>query len=314
MGRPVHVVTGATSGMGLFLASALAEGGALVVAGARRPEAADALRARVPLGRLAVLPLDLLDPASVAAFAGAVRTLPGAASGIDALVCNAGLQVPGAPVLTPDGMDETFAANVFGHVLLVGLLMPALAPGAAVVTLGSGTHDPRNRLARLFGFRGGAFASVEALATGSGMAKGSDRYAAAKLCCILYAHAMARRHEGECLRFHAFDPGLMPGTGLARERPAPVRFAWHYILPAMRALVPGVSSPEKSARALAGHLLSGWGGRPSGAYVEFTGRPAPAAALATDDARADAMMAGLGRLAAARGWSLATNGAATPAG
>lgn len=305
MGRPVHVVTGATSGMGLWLAGALAEGGALVIAGARRPEAAAALRQRVPAGQLILLPLDLLDPASVAAFAGAVRALPEAAAGIDALVCNAGLQVPGAPVLTPDGLDETFAANVFGHVLLTGLLLPALAPGAAVVTLGSGTHDPRNLLARMFGFRGGAFETVEALATGAGMAKGADRYAAAKLCCILYAHAMARRHDGERLRFHAYDPGLMPGTGLARERSAPIRFAWRYILPGLLALMPGVSSPETSARALAGLLLTGWGGRPSGAYVEFTGRPAPAASLATDDARAEAMMAGLGRLAAARGLVLA---------
>ena len=53
----------------------------------------------------------------------------------------------------------------------------------------------------------------------------------------------------------AFDPGLMPGTGLARDAGAPVRFVFTKVLPhliwLLRLLVsPNIHSPQESGAAL----------------------------------------------------------------
>lgn len=47
---------------------------------------------------------------------------------------------------------------------------------------------------------------------------------------------MARRVSPQTVRFLAFDPGLMPGTALARDRGAAEQFAWKYLLPLLRLL------------------------------------------------------------------------------
>ena len=73
-----------------------------------------------------------------------------------------------------------------------------------------------------------------------------DRYATSKLCNVLFTHAMAARVPAAAARFIAFDPGLMPGTGLARDRSAPERFGWSYVMPLLGRLVPGVSTCRNS--------------------------------------------------------------------
>ena len=49
---------------------------------------------------------------------------------------------------------------------------------------------------------------------------------------------------------NAFDPGLMPGSGLGRDYSPLQRLAWRYVLPALRVL-PGVNSTRTSGRHLA---------------------------------------------------------------
>jgi hypothetical protein len=55
---------------------------------------------------------------------------------------------------------------------------------------------------------------------------------------------------------NAFDPGLMPGTGLVREAPAPLRFANAHVLPhsipfVRRVRMPNIHTVEESGGALA---------------------------------------------------------------
>jgi len=83
------------------------------------------------------------------------------------------------------------------------------------------------------------------------MQQGLDRYATSKLCNLLFTYDMARRISPVKARFIAFDPGLMPGTGLARDRSHLERFAWQYFLPVLRWFIPGISSPKHSAKSLA---------------------------------------------------------------
>ena len=55
---------------------------------------------------------------------------------------------------------------------------------------------------------------------------------------------------GSAVTANAFNPGLMPGTGLARANQGPALWAWHHVLPVLR-LFPGVHSPAASGRCLA---------------------------------------------------------------
>lgn len=300
MTRPIYVLTGATAGMGLRIAAHLREkAGARLLIGARRPAQAADLHALVPEAE--VLSLDLASLASVAAFA-AVAASRLAEAPLAGIICNAGLQLVGPPRLTPDGVDESFAVNYLGHFALVERLLPRLAPGGVVVTIGSGTHNPADPLARLFGFRGADFPTAERVAAGmigrqdQPKRAGMDRYATGKLCAILHMLELAGRIPPDVARFYAFDPGLMPGTDLARARSAPERFAWRHLLPRLRYLVAGVSSADASAAALVERLVLGPEAYPSGAYVEFTGRLAPHDELARRADLAQALRAASLRL------------------
>jgi hypothetical protein len=72
------------------------------------------------------------------------------------------------------------------------------------------------------------------------------------LCNVLFAYELNRRlgHGADGVTVNAFDPGMMPGSGLARDYPALQRLAWRYLLPALRVL-PGVRSTRASGRCLA---------------------------------------------------------------
>ena len=69
---------------------------------------------------------------------------------------------------------------------------------------------------------------------------------------MLFTYELDRRlgHGGQGVTVNAFDPGLMPGSGLARDYPPMVRLAWRYLMPALRVL-PGVHSTGTSGRNLA---------------------------------------------------------------
>jgi len=262
----VHIITGATSGLGLVVAKRLAKKtDDLIIAGARNPAKASALKRAVPVGRLILLQLDTASPELVKSFISEVKEHLGDQK-IASLSCIAGLQILGPQKLTANGIDETFATNVMGHILLVDRLRDQLAPGAPVVTIGSGTHDPNNKLASRAGFAGADFTSVQASAIGETTrperderGRALDRYATSKLCAIYHATAAAVDPAFSDARIYCFDPGLMPGTGLARQQNAMVKFVWKRIMPMLSSFVEGVSSPERSANMLVDGLILGQG-------------------------------------------------------
>ncbi len=258
MRATTFLLTGATSGLGFETARGLArDPGRRIIAGARAPGAASALRAAVPPERLTLLELDLGSLASVRRFAAAVRQEFGAGGRLDGIACNAGLQLVGPMQRSAEGHELTFATNHLGHFLLVRELLDLLSPAAPVISTASGTHDSEDRLARRFGFRGAVFPDAASVARGEldpaagAKQAGMDRYATSKLCSILFTYAMAARVPVTQARFIAFDPGLMPGTGLARDRSASERFGWSVIMPLLGRALPGISSARRSGAALA---------------------------------------------------------------
>jgi NAD(P)-dependent dehydrogenase (short-subunit alcohol dehydrogenase family) len=135
------IVTGATSGIGVETARALAAAGATVVLGARRIDAGRRIAAQIAAstGNDAVIPalLDIADPQSVRTFADRFATEP-----VHMLINNAGIMALPELTRTPEGRELQFATNYLGHFALTLLLYPALrsAGGARVVSVSSSGH------------------------------------------------------------------------------------------------------------------------------------------------------------------------------
>lgn len=178
---------------------------------------------------------------------------------IKALVLNAGLQFPGGVQKTDEGIEKTFAINHVGHALLFHLLWPHLAPDARVVVTASGTHDP----AQKSGLPDAIYNSAEELAHPTPETEkyaGRQRYATSKLVNVLWTYALHRRLQQYAPEKHitvtAFDPGLMPGTGLVRDASFLVRFIFTKILPHLipllrRVAIENTHTPQESGEALA---------------------------------------------------------------
>lgn len=279
------LITGATSGLGLHVAQQLADQGRhhLILPmrdaqrGAQRGHAlADALRQR---GALVVHTpeLDLASLHDVSRFLRAFEKEHGLSS-IDGVLLNAGVQSAQALSFTVDGLETTFAVNHLAHLMLIQGLMKHLAPRAIVGWTASGTHDPCELMARLSGFRGARYTSAQALAKGEHDAGTSDAqacrdaYATSKLCNIVTAQAFAQTWAETGWRFFAFDPGMMPGTGLAREHGALTRWIWRHVLPRLTRILPGTSLPASSAAVLSRLITDLPAAAPSGAYFGFKGQ------------------------------------------
>ncbi len=138
----VAIVTGASSGLGLETAVALARAGAKVVMACRNPaKAAEALaevKRRAPDGDAELMTLDLADLASIRSFA---TDFGARHPRLDLLINNAGVMaVPFKK--TADGFEMQIGTNHLGHFALTGLLLEKLAatPDARIVNLASLAH------------------------------------------------------------------------------------------------------------------------------------------------------------------------------
>jgi protochlorophyllide reductase len=265
------IVTGATQGLGRAIAGALAADPAHRVVLAVRDAARGAEVAAALGPNTEVRPLDCASLADVRRFAAEWR------APLTGLVNNAGVQQTDGRRSTADGHEETIAVNHLAALQLTLGLLPRLE-GGRVLFIGSGTHNPDNRFATLFGFRGARFTTIAALARGECDAAddrqaGMDRYATSKLLNMLTAMELARRVAADRTLFLTLDPGLMPGTGLARTQPAPLRWAWSNVLPWVAPLLPDTSTPERSAQAAAWLLTSAEVGARNGEVFSFDRAP-----------------------------------------
>jgi NAD(P)-dependent dehydrogenase (short-subunit alcohol dehydrogenase family) len=242
------VVTGATSGLGRRTAERLARDPSLHVVGTGR--SADATVRILRGTAIEPLPLNLGSQEDVARFAAELCT--GDRPPLAALIANAGIQVT-SPTISADGFEATFAVNHLGHVALIARLLAAgaLPRGSRIVLVASGTHDPDLRT----GMPAPRIASARELATPapdteSAVTAGRRRYTTSKLANVLTTYELARRLEPRGVTVTAFDPGLMPGTGLARDASPLERVAFATVMRAM-VVLPGVSTPARAARELA---------------------------------------------------------------
>jgi len=204
------VVTGASSGLGVETARALAFAGADVVLACRSvasgEQVAAKLRAELPqdAGRLEVAALDLADLDSVHAF---IEGFLASGRRLDLLINNAGVMA--RPLtLTAQGIESQLATNHLGHFALTRGLLPVLSAKARVVTVASSVHT-----------RGKAKNVLETLTTDRAFrARRYSRYGSyddSKLANVLFTRGLARRlAPGQSA--YSVHPGVI-GTNLARS-------------------------------------------------------------------------------------------------
>jgi NAD(P)-dependent dehydrogenase (short-subunit alcohol dehydrogenase family) len=175
------IITGASAGIGLGAATALAGRGAEVVLAVRNPErgraAVERIRATVPQARLELADLDLAELASVRRFAD-VQLSRGP---VHVLINNAGISMVPNRTITADGFELQAATNVLGHFVLTALLMPALqaAGDARVVSVSS--------------LAARALPSVDYHFNERGWYQPGIAYAQSKLACGIFALELDRR-------------------------------------------------------------------------------------------------------------------------
>jgi len=274
-GRTV-LVTGATDGIGRETAVALGRLGARVLVHGRDRRKADRVLERLETagatGGEAYL-ADFSDLGAVRDLAASVRA---DVDGLDALVNNAGGWFTDGR-LTDAGVEYTFAVNHLAPFVLTGDLLPALrAAGgdrpARVVTVSSEAH------------RQGSL-DLDAVRDVSGYS-GWAAYCRSKLANVLFVRELSRRLRAadEPVTANALHPGMVPGSGFARNAPAPVR-ALIRALGRFDRLLPVVDSPAAAA-ATSVHLVAARGvADVSGGYFVDCDRRTPAPA-ARDDADA----------------------------
>jgi NAD(P)-dependent dehydrogenase (short-subunit alcohol dehydrogenase family) len=222
----VAVVTGASSGIGLYTAIGLARAGMRVVMAGRdhgRTEAARRLVIeRSGSNRVEVALADFSRLADLRRLADEVRA---GHDRLDVLVNNAGLFSPGYR-LSADGFELTFAVNHLAPFLLTNLLLDRLRASAParIVTVASEAHR-RNRI------------DVNDLTRPRDwtMMRG---YGRSKLCNVLFTRELASRLDRAEVVATCLHPGMV-ATGIG-QRGGLLELGW-------RVLKPFMLSPEKGA-------------------------------------------------------------------
>jgi len=258
------LVTGATHGIGLATARALAAAGATVLLHGRDAALGAALAADIGRagGAARFVCADFLHLEQVRELAAQLAQLPR----LDVLINNAGL-IDAARLCTAEGYDATFGVNHLAPFLLTNLLLPKLAAAGAarIVVVASEAHR-----------RAGWLDFGDLMNTRVGYLRA---YARSKLANLLFVRALARRLRGSALTVNAAHPGVVRSQ-LFRGLPAPLRFA---LATAAR---PFTRSLEQGARtsiylACAPQLAGA-----SGGYYRDCRRIEPSAAARCDEAAA----------------------------
>ena len=199
------IVTGASSGIGIETARALAVVGAEVTLAVRDPAAGERIAAEIRAatgGAVRVAPLDLADLASINAFLAAWD------GPLHLLINNAGVMRIPTLELVGRGWERQFATNHIGHFALTVGLHDALKAGA---------QDRREARVVSLSSRGHLRSPVvfEDLFFSARPYDGAVAYGQSKTANILFAVEAHRRWSSEGITANAVHPGAIFDTNLA---------------------------------------------------------------------------------------------------
>jgi NAD(P)-dependent dehydrogenase (short-subunit alcohol dehydrogenase family) len=245
----VAVVTGASSGIGLEAARALAQQGFRVIGVGRDPGRCAAAEADLAASGA---PVEMLraDLSLLAEVDRLAEEIAGKVERIDVLVNNAG-GMAREQAMTAEGFEANYAANFVGPFALTARLLPLLRKAAA--------DAPQGRV-RI----------VNTASDGSEMIPGIDladlqnlgnwnvgaAYCSGKLANVLHARALAPRLAADGIVAHSVHPGTV-GTNFFSHTPDSVQSAYGN--------VPKLS-PEQGADTVIWLATAEEPGRSSGGY------------------------------------------------
>jgi protochlorophyllide reductase len=232
MTQQTVIITGASSGVGLYAAKAMAKRGWHVVMACR--DLAKTAAAAQDLGMnpasYSMIQIDLGSLASVRKF---VQEFHATGKSLDALVCNAAVYLPllKQPRRSPEGYELSVATNHFGHFLLCNLLLDDLkassAPSRRLIILGTVTANSKELggkipipapadLGNLQGLAAG-FQDPIAMIDGKPF-KAGKAYKDSKLCNMMTSREQHRRyHDPTGIIFNTLYPGCVADTPLFRN-------------------------------------------------------------------------------------------------
>ena len=195
------IITGASGSMGAAATRALAGQGHEIVMACRNPRKAEDVRRAIlsdlPDADIDIRMLDLASLRSVRDFVAGLGE-----ERIAALFNNAGVISRGYS-LTSDGLENTFAVNYFGPVLLTCLLLPLMQPDAHIVNMVSLTCRFVSIDLRSLRPRPEEFSQL-------------GTYARSKLAMLRFSQELSRRHPG--LHVNLADPGIVNSNMISMGR------------------------------------------------------------------------------------------------
>ena len=185
-------------------------------------------------------------------------------------VANAGIQYTNALTKGTDGLEATFTVNVLANHVFIRALEKYFTPAARITVTVSDTHfgDFKHNMGMVPGpvwSTPEKLSQVAAFDNPSSTAAGRTAYSTSKLAAIYLVHEYARRLPAG-VDVVSFNPGFVPGTGLARNADPVSRFMMRRIMPLMT-LTPMATSPSAAGRYLADVVL-GRTKAPTGSYVD----------------------------------------------
>jgi NAD(P)-dependent dehydrogenase (short-subunit alcohol dehydrogenase family) len=222
----IAIVTGASSGIGLYTALGLARTGMRVVMVGRDRDRTEAARRfvaeRCGSDNVVIAVADFSNLAEVQRLAAEILA---ADNRLDVLVNNAGLMSPKYR-FSFDGFELTFAVNHLAPFLLTNLLLERIKASspARIVTVASEAHrGHRLNLTQLA--QPHDWGTLRA-------------YGRSKLCNILFTRELAARLDGSGVNATCLHPGVV-GTAIG-QRGGLTELVW-------RMMKPFMTSPEKGA-------------------------------------------------------------------
>ena len=234
--QPLAIITGASSGVGLYAAKALLARHWRLILAVRDPQKMEltAKAHQFDSSQYEIWQLDLGNLDSVKAF---VQRFNESSQKLNALLCNAATYLPllKEPARSPQGFEISVATNYFGHYVLSRMLLDKLIQTAKqyeharLITLGTVTANSEEfggkvpipapaDIGALEGLMAGFKAPI-AMINGKPFKPGKA-YKDSKLCNMVMNRELQKRyHASTGVIFNTLYPGCVAETALFRDTP-----------------------------------------------------------------------------------------------
>ncbi|MBU3634937.1 protochlorophyllide reductase [Polynucleobacter sp. es-GGE-1] len=234
--QPLAIITGASSGVGLYAAKALLARHWRLILAVRDPQKMEltAKAHQFDPSQYEIWQLDLGNLDSVKAF---VQRFNESGQKLNALLCNAATYLPllKEPARSPQGFEISVATNYFGHYVLSRMLLDKLIQTAKqyeharLITLGTVTANSEEfggkvpipapaDIGALEGLMSGFKAPI-AMINGKPFKPGKA-YKDSKLCNMVMNRELQKRyHASTGVIFNTLYPGCVAETALFRDTP-----------------------------------------------------------------------------------------------